>query len=189
MIRCEELRKAELKMDVSICGPEQGEILGEEINEEDLMNDWDSSEEAKDVLVREADEAMKPYIFKSHSLCMFAGCAKEGEQSDGTVTEMKENLKEKCDGKCLLEEKGTDLLQQEEIINELLFGVRQPVEAVMEQKKNGNAEEIFQGGKQMCFFNEFADKILQCDETENMTTQEDYQKKNEAVKESCDEVL
>ena len=31
MLRCEELREAELKMDVSICGPEQGEILGEEI--------------------------------------------------------------------------------------------------------------------------------------------------------------
>ena len=33
MMRCEELREAELKMEVSICGPEQGEILGEEINE------------------------------------------------------------------------------------------------------------------------------------------------------------
>ena len=37
-LRCEELREAELKMEVSICGPKQGEILGEEINEEDLMN-------------------------------------------------------------------------------------------------------------------------------------------------------
>ena len=52
---CEELREAELKMEVSICGPEQGEIMGEEINEEDLMNYWDSSEESKDVLAREAD--------------------------------------------------------------------------------------------------------------------------------------
>jgi len=57
---------------VSICDPEQGEILGREINEEDLMKYWDSSEESKDVLAREADEAMKPCIFKSHNLCMFA---------------------------------------------------------------------------------------------------------------------
>ena len=42
-LRCEELREAELKMEVSICGPEQGEILGEEINEEDLMDYWNSS--------------------------------------------------------------------------------------------------------------------------------------------------
>jgi len=62
MLSCEELREAELKMDVSICGPEQGEILGEEINEEDLMNYWDSSAEFEDVLTRVVDEAMKPCI-------------------------------------------------------------------------------------------------------------------------------
>ena len=47
-------------MDVSICGPEQGEILGEEINEKDLMDYWNSSEEFEYVLAREIDEAMKP---------------------------------------------------------------------------------------------------------------------------------
>lgn len=57
---CEELREAELKMEVSICGPEQGEIASEDINEKDLMNYWNSSEESEDVLAREADEAMKP---------------------------------------------------------------------------------------------------------------------------------
>ena len=76
-LRCEELREAELKMEVSICGPKQGEILGEEINEKDLMDYWNSSEELEDMLTREEDEAMKPCIFKSHSLCMFAGCAED----------------------------------------------------------------------------------------------------------------
>ena len=47
MLSYEELWEVELKMDVSICGPEQGEILGEEISEEDLMNYWDSSEHIK----------------------------------------------------------------------------------------------------------------------------------------------
>ena len=98
MLSCEELREAELKMDVSICGPEQGEILGEEINEEDLMNYWDSSEESEDVLVREEYEAMRPCIFKSHSLCMFARCVKDGEQCDETVTERKETLEVKSGG-------------------------------------------------------------------------------------------
>ena len=32
-LRCEQLREAELKMEVSICGPEQGETMGEKINE------------------------------------------------------------------------------------------------------------------------------------------------------------
>ena len=79
ILSCEELREAKLKMDVSICGLEHGEILGEEISEDYLMNYWDSSEEFKDVFTREAYEAMKPFIVKSHSLCMFAGCAKGGE--------------------------------------------------------------------------------------------------------------
>ena len=85
MLSCEELREAELKMDVSICGPEHGEILGEEISGEDLMNYWDSSEASEDVLAREADEAMKPCNF-SHSLCMFVGCVKDGEQCGETAT-------------------------------------------------------------------------------------------------------
>ena len=73
-LRYEELREAELEMEVSICGPEQGEIMGEDINEKDLMDYWNSSEQFEDMLTREADEAMKPCILKSHSLCMFAGC-------------------------------------------------------------------------------------------------------------------
>ena len=94
MLSCEELREADLKMDVSICGPKRGEILGEEISEEDLMNYWDIPKASEDVLAREIDEAIKPYIF-SHSLCMFAGCAKDGEQSDGTVTKENETLEVK----------------------------------------------------------------------------------------------
>ena len=47
-------------MEVSICGPEQGEILGEEINEKDLMDYWNSLEELEDMLTRETYEAMKP---------------------------------------------------------------------------------------------------------------------------------
>ncbi|MBO1695039.1 hypothetical protein HJW54_22700, partial [Bacteroides uniformis] len=53
----------------------------------------------------------------------------------------------------------------------------------------GNAEEIFQGGKQMYFFIEFADRSLQCDDAETRITQEDCQKKDEARNEGCDEVL
>lgn len=59
----------------------------------------------------------------------------------------------------------------------------------MGQEHNGNAEEIFQGGKPMYFFNEIADRILLCDETENKITQEDFQKKNEDGNEGFDEML
>ena len=55
-------------MDVSIFYPEHGEILGEETNEEDLMNYWNSSEYFEDVLLKKAYEAMKPCNFKSHNL-------------------------------------------------------------------------------------------------------------------------
>ena len=112
-LTCEEIREAELKMEVSICGPEQGEILGEEINEKDLLNYWNILEESEDVFLREADEAMKPCTFKSHSLCMFVGCVKDGEQSSESVTEKNETLEVKSDGECLSKEEGPYLLQQE----------------------------------------------------------------------------
>ena len=41
----------------------------------------------------------------------------------------------------------------------------------------------------MNFFNEIADRILQCDDTETRITQEDCQKKNETWNEGCDEML
>ena len=97
-------------MDVSICGSEHGAILGEEINEEDLMNYWDSSEASEYVLVRELDEAMKPCNF-SHSLCMFAGCVKDGEESDGTITKDNETLEVKFGREFLSEKESVDWLQ------------------------------------------------------------------------------
>ena len=74
---------------------------------------------------------------------MFAGCAKDGEQSGETVTEENVTLEVKSGGEYLSEEEGNDWLQQEEIINEFLFGVRQQVEFVLVHNQNGNAEEIF----------------------------------------------
>ena len=133
-LRCEELREAELKMEVSICGPKRGEILGEEINEKYLMDYWNSSEELEDMLTREVDEAMKPCIFKSHSLCMFARCAEDSEQFDGTVTKENETLEVKSSREFLSEKESVDWLQQEDITNDFLFGIRQQVEAVMEQE-------------------------------------------------------
>ena len=76
----ENLREAETEMEVSICRPEQGEMLGEEDNgrsAEDLMDYWHSSEQIEDMMTREADEGMKPCDFNSHSLCMFTGYAED----------------------------------------------------------------------------------------------------------------
>ena len=123
------------------------------------MNYWDSSEASEEVLARETDEAMKPYIF-SHNLCMFAGCAKDGEQSDGTITKENKTLEVKSGREFLSKKESVDWLQQEEIINDFLFGVRQQVKDVMELEQSGNAEGKFQGGKQVYLFNGIADKIL-----------------------------
>ena len=164
----ENFREAEAKMEDSICRPEQGEILGEEDNErsgEDLMNYWNSSEQLEDMLTREADEAMKPCDFNSHSLCMFVGYAEDDGQSSETVTNRNEALEVKYDGECLLEEECVDLLQQKEFIDEILFGVRQSVEVVMDYKYNENVVVVFQGGKKMNLFNEIDERILQCDGT------------------------
>jgi len=121
------------------------------------------------MLTREADESMRPCVFKSHSLCVFARRVEDDGQSGETVLKMNKSLEVKYDGECLLEEEGVDLLQQKEFINELLFEVRQPVEVVMDQKHNENVVVVFQGGKQMNLFNEIDERILQaenegCDE-------------------------
>ena len=76
-LRCEELREVELKMEVSICGLEQGEILGEEDNEKDLMENWNSPEQFEDMLTTEENEAIEPCVFKSHGLYVFAGFAED----------------------------------------------------------------------------------------------------------------
>jgi len=123
----ENLREAEAEMEVSICRPEQGEMLGEEDNErsaEDLMEYWHSSEQFEDMMTREADEVMKPCDFNSHSLCMFSGYVEDDGQSGETITNRHEALEVKYDGECLLEEEGANLLQQKEFIDEFLFGVR-----------------------------------------------------------------
>ena len=62
-------------------------------------------------MTREADEAIKPCDFNSHSLCMFAGYGEDDGQSGETVTNMNKALEVKYDGECLLEEESVDLLQ------------------------------------------------------------------------------
>ena len=41
----------------------------------------------------------------------------------------------------------------------------------------------------MNLFNEISHRILQCDDTETKITQNDFQKKNEAGNEGCDEMF
>jgi len=63
----EKLREAELEMEVSICEPEQGEVLGED---EDLKTETSS-------------ETKRSHGLKSDNLCMFAGePCKEGQFVD-----------------------------------------------------------------------------------------------------------
>lgn len=55
-------------------------MLDEEDNErlaEDLMDYWHSLEQFDDMMTMEADGAMEPCDFYSHSLCMFAGYAED----------------------------------------------------------------------------------------------------------------
>jgi len=62
-------------------------MLGEEDNgrsTEDLMDYWHSSEQFEDMMTREADEAVKPCDFNSHSLCMFLGY----EEDDGQLSQI-----------------------------------------------------------------------------------------------------
>ena len=165
----ESLKEVELEMEECICEPKQGEILGESEDytkdkewrsSEDLMDYWHSLEQFEDMLTREADEAMKPCDFNSHSLCVFAGYIEDDGQSDETVTNRNEVLEVKHYGESLLEEEGANLLQQKEFINEFLFGVRQSDEVDMDQKSNEIATVVFQEGKKMNLSDEIDERTL-----------------------------
>ena len=132
----EKLREAEVELEVSICRPEQGEMLGEEGNErsaEGLMDYWQSSEQFEDMLTKEVDEAMQPCDFDSYSLCMFAGYAEDDGQLVEIVTTKNDALEVKYDEESFLEEEGVDHLQQKEFIDEILFGVKQSDEVDIDQ--------------------------------------------------------
>jgi len=55
-----KLREAESEMEVSICEPEQGEVLGED-EELRSKNYWDSSKQHTKVLSKE-EETLKSYV-------------------------------------------------------------------------------------------------------------------------------
>lgn len=139
-------------------------MLGEEDNGrsvEDLMDYCHSLEQFEDMMTTKADEAMKPCVFKSYSLCMFAGCVEDDGQSGESVTKMNRTLEVKYDEEYLSEEEGADLLWQKELIDDFLFfGVRKSIEVVMDQKHNENSIVVFQGGKQMNLFNEIYERSL-----------------------------
>ena len=70
----EELREAELEMEVSICEPEQGEVLGEG--------------EYEDSKTETSSETKWPHDFKSDDLCMFESeTCEEGQFVDIVIKE------------------------------------------------------------------------------------------------------
>ena len=76
----EELREAELEMEEYICIPEQGEILGEDEDwsfVKDLMNHMKDSEQQGDRMTKASSETTRSYAFKTDSLCMTTGIARE----------------------------------------------------------------------------------------------------------------
>lgn len=103
----EGLRRVESEEEVHICELEQGVNLGQE---------------------DEDDEAMKPYVFKSNKLCVFAGYQRTNEQGhwSGCVMKRKEdeyilfqsiiNKPNQIFGE---EESGTTLSHSEELVMKL----------------------------------------------------------------------
>jgi ribosomal protein L29 len=85
----EKLRGAEFKQrplteeEVHYCEPKQGDIHGEEDEEEErlttiLMNYLERSYQHEDVLIEASDEAIEPYAFETDNLCIVAGYKNDG---------------------------------------------------------------------------------------------------------------
>lgn len=136
-----KFREAELEIEVSICEREKGEFLGE--NEDgrsvkdlehsrqqevyfaeegiidDFLNCWENSDQQEDV---------KPCIFESDNFDMITGFVEEEKSFEAIKSMAKyifedKNFEVKNDGECPLNEKSSELLQQKEFINTLIFEV------------------------------------------------------------------
>ena len=102
----EELKEAELEMEVSICEAEQGEVLNED---EDLKTEMSS-------------ETKGSHDFKSGNLCMFAGeTCEEGQFSDIDIKEEEDRhnlkifLKEEVEKDIKQSSKGLDEIEENTI--------------------------------------------------------------------------
>lgn len=114
----EELREIEMGMEVSICELEQSEVLGEEEGiTDEFLNYWKNADQ---------QEQVKPCIDESDNFDLITRFV-EDEQSLEAVKSMGEYLSEdknskvKEDGECLLNVKISDVLQQRELNNALIF--------------------------------------------------------------------
>ena len=135
----EKLREAKLEMEVSICEPEQGEVLGEEERIiDDFLNCWTNADQQENV---------KPYIVESNNFDVITVFA-EDEQSFEAVRSMEEYLSEdknsevKNDGECLLDEKSSELLQQKEFSNTLMFEAMTTQEKFLVKGDEIKSEEL-----------------------------------------------
>lgn len=114
----ENLREAQLEMEVSICEPQLGEVLGEEERIiDDFLKCWTNIDQ---------QEHAKPYIVESNNFDVITGFA-EDEQSLEAIKSVEEYLSEDKNfevnnaAECLLNEKSSELLQQKEFSNTLMF--------------------------------------------------------------------
>lgn len=142
-LKSEELREAELRMEVSICEEEQGEVLGEDEDwrsVKDLMNHCVNSRQQEVYFAQEGiidvflncwtnsdqQENVKPCIVESNNFDVITGFA-EDEKYFEAIKSMEEYLSEdkysrvKNDGECLLNNKSSELWQQKEFSNTLMF--------------------------------------------------------------------
>jgi hypothetical protein len=94
----EELRAIEYGMDVFVCEPEQGMVLGEDEDEDveeifldSLMNYWTSSDQHGDMVAEASDE--EPCIFNSDFLCMFADLAGDEQKLDDVFMHIDKEMK------------------------------------------------------------------------------------------------
>ena len=161
----EEIREAELEMEFSICEIEHGEIVGEDEDwrsEEDLMNHMKDLEQEGDVMTKASSETTRSYAFKTDSLCMIAGIAREKKPFED-VSRVDEDLEVKGDKENFLEEEEFDQMQQEESMDELLNERRQSFKAIIEMEDQDlilmkNEGILSQKGNKMSLINVIDEK-------------------------------
>ena len=135
----EEPRKTKFEIDVLICEPKQGPLVGGDVSEDDeerlteiLMDSVESTDQIMEEINVRQNETKRSYVFSTNDLFVITGFVADDRQSFETILKLHEV---KYDEESFSNEEISEVLQQKELSGELLNEGTQSIEDDMKMKE------------------------------------------------------
>ena len=121
-----EIGRVKFEIDVLVCEPEHGPLLGEYVSEDDeerltksLMDSVKSTYQLMEEMTMRPNETKRSYVFETDDLFVITGFVADDRKSFETVFKFDEV---KYDEESLSNEERYEVLQQKELIDDLIDG-------------------------------------------------------------------